>query len=398
MIENAIHFIKNYPILSVVLTAVSVRFVPSIFEKLKLGILERRSRLKNILFVTNDEAGGKVLSGENKLPQRRQQMDFFDQIDASTTDMQSGGGYGDSPLLAAPSLAPSRFVESYQIPLDLRVIDEPAPTPEEHMKMTCEQNRKSIVDLIARQHPDEEVAVVLVSNFGSEYQYHTTGRRSSDHLYALRLQAALKEQFHLERLRIILILDAEERDLADAIKNNGVDHVVVNGHGTWISWQDANGKSVSNASLDVEMNGRSGVREKEDQICFRSFIRHTCGDPEDEFVTFEDQLGTPFAHHVFGTPIIDSTDNFSYSPLETTTFDEFNLQRSKNKRQIDDETKWLFRKWRYKAKKRFFRRKKVNNWLDKFHIPKKWRLFVPDEPKVADDPRLTWLQSPKQPL
>lgn len=166
------------------------------------------------------------------------------------------------------------------------------------------------------------------------------------------------ESFSLKDMRLIALQDATRKDVRAAIDNPNIDHIIVAGHGTWSTWLDADGFHCDNSSInqdeetpiDTFGGHRSGVADKpEIKNCLhpkKSFTRHTCGHPykSDEY---EDQLGFPFAEHVFGRADISDDLDSLYHPLHQVSIEEFMAQREGGRKKESKDERWSTRRKRH---------------------------------------------------
>lgn len=321
-----------------------------VVPRITRAIQATRARAKNILMLPNNAAGLKILEENGCGSYRDPQLDLFDGKLPKLTEPVSEER---KALLAALEKRP--FVQ--------RAFD--FSTPEEDTPEEQDLSELPSLTSLIRKQPGEDVAVVLASSFRGEGVY-LGGENVLDFHYLFVLQKALMRHFRVQRLRIFVLLNAETRNLRDAIANPDIDHIVVHGHGSWSHWEGSSGHSFINGSIEP---GKEPPLHK-------SFIRHTCGNPH-SFDDFEDQLGTPFAKAVFGTAYITDNMDSTLDPLQTTSKQEFLDQRAQSHRfLLDTQGRTFYRKNRHKQLKKRNRQLRFNLILDSLHLPKAWRLKV----------------------
>ena len=351
---NPVEFIQEYPTISF-LTAISVpiwgKHCNRGIQKIKKVGLAYRAKIKEILIIENEDEKDKDKLRKKIATEARPgpaQSELFESLE---------------PCHRIPhelvTKYRSKFRFFYDEQLDLfDQDDQKKKRSEMSTEESASEAKPSIIEAIKHDRKGGDIGVVLGSSFHLD---DDRGRRNTDYRYYLNLQHVMLKQFQLTRLRLFVLLDATLADLEAAIENENIDHIIVRGHGDWTGWTDNNGITISNKFIYLsDEENEDNIRKK------KSFIRHTCGQPTIRD-TFKDQLGTPFAHEVFGRACSADHIDDLLDPLSKTSPQEFLEQREKSRKEIDAESRWVYRKKRHKEQKKQLRAAKIKKIKEKIH-------------------------------
>lgn len=264
-------------------------------------IVETRLAAKDILVLRKNEKDAKKLVQlcDNELSNYSYQFDLFPEEEEKWIEEMREGWIGNKrggiEKYTRGGQLEFKFNERNEDPNLVKKKEEPEDGQE-----VVPKNLK--LHRIPKPQNGDSNAIILQSDFELRKSPRLGG--------VVKYKKELMWLFGLKGLRVFVIANATREDLMVAIQNRDIDHIAVDGHGTWGSWIDSEGAKVTNQDF------------KYTKIEKKSFARHTCGHPGKNS-HYDDQLGKPVAEYVFGNSKIQTNWDISINPLPSSSAKAF---------------------------------------------------------------------------